>query len=175
MEALQAPSAQPQVCVQVSLGAGKPPATIYHQSNQQSLCHNHLNVNSRDIKYVVTQLTSITGDSVLHGRGGASTAAVLAARPPLLAPLGLVPVSAPRVPPPRVAAGAHHALRGAARVAQLAQTLSERHRVVVTVPRLHLRVHRAPQPLKSHLKKICTKYVFQKISGKKYPLLTSLR
>ena len=79
--------------------------------------------------------------SVLHGRSGAPTAAVLAAWPPLLTPLALVPVSAPGVTSARVTAGADHTLRGAARVTQLTQTLPERHRVAVTVPRLHLRVH----------------------------------
>lgn len=85
--------------------------------------------------------------SVLHGRRGAPTAAVLAAWPPLLAPLALVPMSASGVTSPRVTAGTDHTLRGAARIAQLTQTLPERHRVAVTVPRLHLRVHGSPEPL----------------------------
>ena len=85
--------------------------------------------------------------SVLHGRSGAPTAAVLAAWPPLLAPFPLVPVSAPRVTSPRVTAGTDHTLRRAAGIAQLTETLPERHRVAVTVPRLHLRVHGSPEPL----------------------------
>ena len=98
--------------------------------------------------------TDITGNSVLHGWSAASTGAILAARSPLLAPLPLVPVSAPRVTSPRVTAGAHHTLRGAAGITQLTQTLPERHRVIVTVPLLHLRVHGASKPLEPHLKKI---------------------
>ena len=100
------------------------------------------------------QSTDITGDSVLHGWSAASTAAVLAARSPLLAPLALVPVSAaaPRVTSPRVTAGAHYTLCRAAGITQLTQTLPERHRVIVTVPLLHLRVHSASEPLEPHLK-----------------------
>ena len=74
---------------------------------------------------------------MFHGRGGAAAAAVLAL------------VSA------GVAAGAHHALRGAARVAQLTQTLPQRHGVAVTVQVQLLQVPRAaappPQPLEPHL------------------------